>query len=555
MRIFCNFTIAMMLVTPALAQVVDTSEERIQNLSEELLLGSSVNIAGVSLASTHLIPEFYAHREFRPAWSDDDKVDEFVGLIGRAEEEGLDPADYAYSELVSLIGEYRSDRSDALLRADVDMLLTESLGRYGYHLYFGKVDPATLDENWNWGRVMRDVGPVATIEQLIESESIADFIEDHLKRGPTYRRMKEVLAQYRVLKANGGWPTVAAGATLKPGMNDERIPLIRKRLTITGDLPDLADNGSRSFDAALEEGIERFQERHNLDQDGAVGPRTLAAMNVSVDARIDQIRVTLERIRWVIRDIEDDFVLVNIAAFKTYLIRDRKPVWIGRSQVGRDYRQTPVFKAQIKYLQFNPTWTVPPGILAKDILPRAIADPGYLATKNMDLIDRDGSIVDPASVDWSKYGGGRMPPYQFVQRPGPTNALGRVKFIFPNSHFVFLHDTPSKALFERTERTFSSGCIRVENPFELAELMLDDASKWNPESIQKLVDSKVSKTIFLAEELTVMLLYSTVGLAESDSVEFYNDIYERDARVLNSLNEDFEYRMPLTSDAVVGAAT
>jgi murein L,D-transpeptidase YcbB/YkuD len=349
------------------------------------------------------------------------------------------------------------------------------------------------------------------------------------------------------LKTNGGWPTIAAGATLKPGMNDDRIAVIRRRLAITGDLPAQANNSSPSFDASLEEGVERFQERHNLDRDGAIGPRTLAAMNVTVDERIDQIRVTLERLRWVARDIEDDFVLVNIAAFKTYLIRDRKPVWSGRSQVGRDYRQTPVFKAQIKYLQFNPTWTVPPGILSKDILPRVIADPGYLATKNMDLIDRDGDIVDPASVDWSKYGNGRMPPYQFVQRPGPTNALGRVKFIFPNSHFVFLHDTPSKALFERTERTFSSGCIRVENPFELAELMLDDAKKWNSETIQNLVDSEKSKTVFLTEELTVMLLYSTVGLADSDRVEFYNDIYKRDARVLNSLNEDFEYRLPVFS--------
>ncbi len=545
MQSIYKFTIAMILVIPTLAQAVEISAERIQNLSEQLLLGSNVNIGGVSLASTHTIPEFYARREFSPAWSDDDKVDEFVDLIGRAEEEGLDPSDYAHSELVALIREYRSDRGNAVLRADLDLLLTESLSRYGYHSYFGKVDPSTLDENWNWGREMGDIESVVIMQRLIESESIADFIADHLMRGPPYLRMKEILAQYRTLKMNGGWPTVAAGATLKPGMSDDRIPVIRRRLAITGDLPGKADNGSASFDAALEEGVERFQERHNLDQDGAIGPKTLAAMNVSVGQRIGQIRVTLERLRWVARDIEDDFVLVNIAAFKTYLIRDRKLLWTGRSQVGRNYRQTPVFKAQIKYLQFNPTWTVPPGILSKDILPRVIADPGYLASINMDLIDRDGDIVDPASVDWSKYGGGRIPPYQFVQRPGPTNALGRVKFIFPNSHFVFLHDTPSKALFERTERTFSSGCIRVENPFEFAELMLDDASKWNLEAIENLVDSKETKTVFLTEELTVMLLYSTVGLAESDNVEFFNDIYARDARVLTALNEDFEYQLPV----------
>ena len=163
----------------------------------------------------------------------------------------------------------------------------------------------------------------------------------------------------------------------------------------------------------------------------------------------------------------------------------------------------------------------------------------------MDLIDRDGNKVDPASVDWSRYGRGRLPPFQFVQRPGPTNALGRVKFIFPNSHFVFLHDTPSKSLFGRTERMFSSGCIRVEHPFEFAELLLDDAQKWNQESIQALLDSEKPRTVFLEEPLTVMLLYGTVGIRDDNAVRFYADIYERDGRVLESLDSDFEFQVPV----------
>jgi murein L,D-transpeptidase YcbB/YkuD len=301
------------------------------------------------------------------------------------------------------------------------------------------------------------------------------------------------------------------------------------------------------FDTALEQGVVAFQDRHNLEADGAIGAQTLAAMNVTVDERIDQIRVNLERLRWVVRDIEDEFVITNIASFRTYLVRDREIVWSGRSQVGRFYRQTPVFTAKIKYLQFNPTWTVPPGILTKDILPAIQKDIGYLARKNMDLIDRDGKKVDPASVDWSQYRAGRLPPYQFVQRPGPTNALGRVKFIFPNSHFVFLHDTPSKALFERTERTFSSGCIRVENPFVFAELLLNNPGKWNSDSIQKLLDSEKPQNVFLDEPLTVMLLYGTVGATDMELVRFYNDIYQRDARVLNSLNAAFAFR-----DVLVG---
>jgi murein L,D-transpeptidase YcbB/YkuD len=534
--------IVLVFSTHAVAQV--GSEARIQQLSEQLLLGTETSIAGATLASSHIIPEFYARRAFSLAWNDDSRVDEFVRLVGRAEEEGLDPVDYMHAEILLLLRQYRSDRSNETSRADVDVLLTESLSRYGYHLIFGKVNPAGLDENWNWSRSSDGRDPAAIIQQIIDSESIEVFIDEYLERGDVYVRVRSILAEYRAIREAGGWPQIAAGPTLKMDMHDARIQSVRKRLAVTGDLPPAEVNVSGAFDEGLKRAVQQFQYRHNLDQDGAIGPQTLAAMNVTVDGRIDQIRVNLERIRWVIRDIDDEFVVTNIAAFRTFLVRDGKFVWSARSQVGKFYRQTPVFKGQIKYLQFNPTWTVPPGILSKDILPKVQRDPAYLANKNMDLVDRDGSMVDPATVDWSQFGNGRLPPYQFVQRPGPTNALGRVKFIFPNSHFVFLHDTPSKSLFESTARAFSSGCIRVENPFELAELLLNDSEKWNPGTIQKLLDSETPQTVFLAEPLTVMLLYSTVGLAGEDVARFYNDIYQRDARVLKSLDGNFEFSFP-----------
>jgi len=540
---------ALVLVFPANSFAQDSSEEQIQYLSEQLSLGSEVSLAGATLTSTHIIPRFYTDRSFTPVWSDDDQIDEFVRLVGQAEEEGLDPTDYLYVEISGLLEEYRADRDNDVLRAEVDVLLTESLSRYGYHLIYGKVDPTDLDENWNWSRSMGGRDPVDLVQQAIDSESIEAFIDNYLERGRIYQRVKAILAEYRALKKQGGWPQVAAGPTLKLGMNDERIPIVRERLAITGDLPVSEASGGGSFDESLQRGVEQFQYRHNLEQDGAIGPQTLAAMNVTVDERVNQIRVNLERIRWVVRDLENVFVITNIAAFRTVLIHDGEIVWSERSQVGRYYRQTPVFKGQIKYLQFNPTWTVPPGILAKDILPQVQKDPSYLAKKNMDLIDRDGNTVDPSSVDWLRYGAGRLPPYQFVQRPGPTNALGRVKFIFPNPHFVFLHDTPSKSLFERTERSFSSGCIRVENPFELAELLLDDPEKWNSVTIQQMLDSEKPQTVFLKEPITAMLLYSTVEVADAEVVRFYRDIYRRDAPVLKSLDDDFEFRLPADAPA------
>ncbi len=539
--------LALLVSSSAFSQVRVNSNDSIQYLSEQLLLGSEVRVADAALAASNIIPELYSRREFTPAWADDDQIDEFVELIGKAYEEGLNPNDYLHAELSSLIRDHRQNPDDADLQGKLDVLLTESLSRYGNHLIYGKVDPAQLDENWNWLRSSDGRDPVALVQQAIDSDSITAFINNFLDRGPIYQRMRAVLAEYRSLKEAGGWPLIDAGPTLRLGMEEDRIAVIRKRLAVTGDLSGSEDNRSRVFDTALEQGVVAFQDRHNLEADGAIGAQTLAAMNVTVDERIDQIRINLERLRWVVRDIEDEFVITNIASFRTYLVRDREIVWSGRSQVGRFYRQTPVFTAKIKYLQFNPTWTVPPGILTKDILPAIQKDIGYLARKNMDLIDRDGKKVDPASVDWSQYRAGRLPPYQFVQRPGPTNALGRVKFIFPNSHFVFLHDTPSKALFERTERTFSSGCIRVENPFVFAELLLNNPGKWNSDSIQKLLDSEKPQNVFLDEPLTVMLLYGTVGATDMELVRFYNDIYQRDARVLNSLNAAFAFR-----DVLVG---
>jgi len=536
--------LALLVILPTSSQAQTGSNAQIQYLSEQLLQGFKVTVAGASLATSNIIPEFYSRREFTPAWTDNSKIEDYVQLVGRAYEEGLEPNDYLYSELSGLVADYRQSPDDAVLQGKLDVLLTESLGRYGNHLVYGKVDPAQLDENWNWSQSSDGRDPAALVQQAIASNSITLFIDNFLDRGPLYQRMRVVLAEYRNLKKIGGWPLIDTGATLRPGMEDERIPVIRTRLAVTGDLPGSEDNQSRIFDAALEQGVSAFQDRHNLDADGVIGVQTLAAMNVTVDERIDQIRVNLERLRWVVRDLEDEFVVTNIASFRTHLVRDREVIWSGRSQVGRFYRQTPVFTAKIKYLQFNPTWTVPPGILTKDILPAVQKDIGYLARKNMDLVDRSGNKVDPESVDWSQYRAGRLPPYQFVQRPGPTNALGRVKFIFPNSHFVFLHDTPSKALFERTERTFSSGCIRVENPFVFAELMLNNSAKWNPDSIQALLDSEKPQNVFLDEPLTVMLLYGTVGITDTELVRFYNDIYERDGRVLDSLNADFEFRSP-----------
>jgi murein L,D-transpeptidase YcbB/YkuD len=406
-------------------------------------------------------------------------------------------------------------------------LLTDSIIRLGYHLRFGKVDPNALDTNWNPTLELFREDPAVTIQEAIDSQSLREFSARVIPRAFLYERFKIALAEYRALEAKGGWPAVPAGATLKPGDKGERVPALAARLAVTADLPATAAVDGALYDETLALGVRRFQARHGLAPDGAVGPATLAALNVPVAARIEQLRANLERARWVFYEPESEFLVVNIAGFSLYHLSRGEVVWRTRVQVGRPYRQTPIFRAEMTYLVVNPTWTLPT-IYRDDILPAVRKNPAYLASHNIDVFDFGGSRVDPATVDWS----GRNPPYRLVQRPGSDNALGRIKFMFPNEHAIYLHDTPSRDLFDRDSRAFSSGCIRVENPFELAEQLLGSRAR---ERLDALVASGRTETVFLEKPMPIMLLYWTAEPDATGRVSFLPDVYARDAAVIAAL--------------------
>jgi murein L,D-transpeptidase YcbB/YkuD len=239
-----------------------------------------------------------------------------------------------------------------------------------------------------------------------------------------------------------------------------------------------------------------------------------------------------------------NFVAVNIAGFRVYYIDDDHITWSARAVVGQPYRATPVFRAAMKYLVLNPDWTVPPTILLHDVLPAMHKDPGYLAREHMEVVDYQGRHVDPATLDWSRYPGAPF-PYLIRQLPGPTNALGRIKFMFPNSHFVFLHDTPKRALFDRADRTFSSGCIRVEHPLELAAILLRDNPGWDRAALEAAIATGTTRTVFLQHPVPVLLLYLTVVAFDGGrDFAFYRDVYGRDPRLERALDAPFEYVPP-----------
>jgi murein L,D-transpeptidase YcbB/YkuD len=264
-------------------------------------------------------------------------------------------------------------------------------------------------------------------------------------------------------------------------------------------------------------------------------------MNVTAAHRVSQVRVNLERSRWVLGGLSDTFVLVNLPAFKVYLIRGGKLAWESRTQIGRIGRQTPAFRADMRYLVFNPDWTVPPTILAQDVLAPMRKGQDAVKRKGLTILDRQGRAVSPASIDWSTATPSNF-PYVLRQPPGPNNALGRVKFIFPNEHAIFLHDTPSQELFSADERTFSSGCIRVEHALDLAPILLDGQPGWDASRIEAVVKSGRTETVYLDRPLPVLIVYWTVSVGASGTLRYAADIYRRDPVVLKALDAPLRTR-------------
>lgn len=539
--------------TPGIAQAspaasrADVAEE-LRMRVEAFRSAGQLRVGETALAAPEAMARLYEGRRFAPVWADAKNRRDLLQAIRRAPEHGFLTADYHLPELERR-GLEEGLPSLADEAAAGDLLLTDAFIRLAFHLLFGKVDANALNADWSFEREFRSDDPAQALAEVLSSGNLAAELEALPIQHPAYSRMMAALAEYRGIQDAGGWPRIGDGPTLKVGDQDARVATLRTRLEVTGDFPPAgsgrgAGGDPTLFDDGLEAAVRTFQSRHGIDVDGAVGSGTLAALNVPVEDRVDQLRVNLERARWILQDLGQDFVAANIAAFEVYIIRNDTIAWTTRAQVGRTYRKTPLFRADMDYVVFNPTWTVPPGILASDVLPAIQEDIGYLETKHMDVLTHGGEAVNPATVDWSSYSDGGF-PYIIRQQPGPWNALGQVKFIFPNPHFVFIHDTPSTSLFDRTARTFSSGCVRIEDPMGFAVEVLGGNSGWDAEAVAEADATEKTQTVHLAEPLPVLLLYWTAEGGRDGLVHFRPDVYDRDSVVLEALNGPFDLFLDL----------
>ncbi|WP_208984928.1 murein L,D-transpeptidase [Stappia sp. TSB10GB4] len=468
------------------------------------------------------IQGFYQGRVFQPLWVSEQGLNPhgemLLAAFERAGEHALDPQDYAPDRLRDLAGAAR----DTAALAELEVAISNTFVIYANHLTAGRVKPNEVNRSLNLFPKAPD--PSVVLEYVESSEDFATAIDGLSPNTPNYARLKTALADYRAKEAAGGFTPVPEGETLKPGMTDARLDTLRQRLAEQ----DLFSPGSHSgavYDGALVEAVKLFQERHGLEVDGIIGKATLAEINVPISTRIGQMELNMERRRWMPDDLGARYVFVNLADQNLKVVEDDKTVHTTRVVVGKPFHATPVFSDEMTYAEVNPYWTVPYSIATTEYLPMLQRDPGALQGKNIRVFSGNREI-DPWSVAWSSYSRASF-PFTLRQDPGEGNALGRIKFMFPNKFNIYIHDTPSKSLFSRAQRSFSHGCIRAEAPFDLGEALLGPDG-WTKAKLETVRDSGERRVIKLSKPLPVHLTYLTAWVNKDGSVHFRADIYERD---------------------------
>lgn len=484
------------------------------------------------LAQAPHLARFYQQRDYVPAWSNNaglvPAAHELIRSIGQAELDGLRPEDY---HLADIQARERASPAGPSTTAELDLLLSDAFMNLATHLHRGRITPASSDPDWFIEPAQLD--PVPALESVLHGQPLGEALRTLAPQHPGYWALRDALKSYRALAEAGGWPTVPGGEKLQRGDRDARVAALRQRLAASGELSDPAASDVERFDGNLDQAVRRFQERHGLDVDGVVGRKTLAALNVSADERVQQILLNLERWRWLPHDLGSRYIMVNMAGFELALVEEGQPTLEMRVIVGKTYRSTPAFVGKLTYLVLNPPWNIPPKLARLDILPKVSDGPDYLKEKGIRVLSGWGADAHEIPVDdiqWSEVSAQHF-PYKLQQRPGPENALGRIKFMLPNRFDVYLHDTPSRQLFRKSVRTFSSGCIRLEKPVELAQHLLNGNRDWNEARLQEAIDSGKTRTLSLPAPIRVYLTYFTAWVDQDGVAQFRDDIYQRDARL------------------------
>jgi murein L,D-transpeptidase YcbB/YkuD len=472
--------------------------------------------------------KLYANRNYQPLWTNETsstpEAHQLLERITASSSHGLNPEVYQLSEIRK-----RFQSSEVVARAELDLLLTRALQDYNEDLQIGTLIPRDVDPRWFVGQKYDSI--LSKLERALAENFFTDLLNSIEPRYPGYNNLRSALARYQTLWGKGGWPRIELqGDSLKLGHRHPVVALLRIRLALTEDYrrPFIV---SEIFDNDLADAIRHFQKRHGLKVDGRVGPATLAAMNIPVSERIQQILVNMERWRWEPTQLEARHILVNMASFTMEVVEDQQAAISMKVIVGKPDRSTPAFSQAMTHMILNPYWNVPRSIAIRDILPRIRRDPTYLDSQQFHLFRSDDEQtveIDPTRIDWNDLDTNNF-PYLLRQDPGPHNALGRIKFIIPNKFSIYLHDTPQRHLFQKEVRSFSSGCVRLEKPLELARYLLNYEQGWDKEKIMGLLGSQHRKVVKLQKPVPVHIVYRTVWVNQGNVLNFRKDVYDRNA--------------------------
>ena len=516
----------------------DAPEIKIEHEIEQLVARRGAGLTDVTEArqTWRWVEEFYEKREYRPAWSNGRRArgdaTKLLEAIRRTEEAGLSPGDYDLEHLASLLSlSVRSNARAESLRARTlarfEVLATFSLLRVADHLREGRIPRASLDPDWVPDSLAGG-GPEA-ITRTIGHDPSQLFVERE-PRQQGYRRLREVLARYRAIAAAGGWPEIPAGPPLALGARGPRVADLVRRLSLTGDFR--ATGPDTVFDGRLEQAVGSFQARLGIPVSGVVGEATRAAFNLSAERRIRQIELNLERWRWLPDTLGRRHVEINIPAYRLELVRDDRVTRAMRVVVGKRRSPTPVFSDRITYVEINPTWTLPPSVVVKEIVPALKRNKHYLEENHMHVIsiaDAKRDTVEPRKVKWKEAASDSF-LYLVVQEAGPDNPLGQIKLMCPNEYDVYLHDSPSRSRFAVAVRDYSHGCVRVEHATELADSLLGLTAA-DTVRTDSLVALGAWKRVRLRESVPVHFLYWTAWVDDTGHMCFRDDLYGLDERL------------------------
>jgi murein L,D-transpeptidase YcbB/YkuD len=495
------------------------------------------------------LPRFYALRHYQPAWITPEEeafvpAEELVRSIEDARFDGLSPQHYHKDSIHTLLQTAKQQTTagrslDPDVHADLELLLTDAFLMLGSHLRAGRVNPETLDSEW---LIHIDQGGdlAQVLERAIESRRIGEALDGLRPPHPEYAALRKALKDFRTDEEDAEWPRLPEKTSWERGQGGETANRLHTRLRFSGDLPQAPGDPKADMDFEVFEGLRRFQERHGLEADGRLGPQTLQALNVSPKERARQVELNLERWRWLPRDLGVRHIRVNVPQFDLAVVEDGQEVMRMRVVVGRHYRRTPVFSSVLDHLVFNPDWNIPTRIAVQDILPKVRKDPAYLRREKIRVFaswDRNAAELDPDRINWAEVAEKGF-SYKLRKDPGPHNDLGRVKFMFPNKFAVYLHDTPSKKLFDRSMRGFSSGCIRIERPVDLAEYVLRDSAGWSRDAVAAAMDPGAGlRTVRLPGTIAVHLIYMTAGVNAKGQLQFWPDLYQRNPALDRALHK------------------